>query len=101
MDEGIKKVAKAANKATKAMKEFGKAAEKANKMLKDHSKPRKQKAVVSVSEMKSTTLYIIHGGEPRVFYRRLKDTLEIMKEGSWSEVKITRELLMNTRFREY
>lgn len=65
-------------------------------------KTRKQKAVVTVSEMKSTCLYVIHGSDDKTLYRREeKGKLEKLSNNNWGEIKVTRQMIMNIKFREY
>jgi len=85
--------------ATCAGEKFNKEVYKAKKVL--QGKPKKEKPVVSVSEMKSSCLYVLHGSDGNTLYKRVNGQLEKMVNDGWIEVKVTREMLINTKFREY
>ena len=68
-------------------------------MKKQGSKRRERKAV-GISEMNSSTLYVKMTGD-RILHRRLNNKLEKLVGNKWVEVKVTKELLMNEKFREY
>ena len=52
--------------------------------------------------MKSTCLYVIHGSDDKTLYRREeKGKLEKLSNNNWGEIKVTRQMIMNIKFREY
>jgi len=69
--------------------------------MKKQGSARREKKVVSISQMKSTILYVKVNDRERVLHRKLSDKLEKLIGGQWVQVKVTKELLMNEQFREY
>ena len=89
--ESASNLATAGVKASTAVKNLGKSINKA----KNH------KAIVSASEMKSSTCY--KGQSDNLLYRRLKSDgpIEKMVNGCWKEVRMDFNFLTNEKFKEY
>lgn len=68
--------------------------------MKKHGSKREKK-VVSVAQMTSSTLYLMVGDKDRVLHRKNGEKLEKLIGGQWVELKVTKEFLMNNKFREY
>lgn len=69
--------------------------------MKQQGSKRREKKVVGISQMESTTVYVKVNDKERVLHRKLSDKLEKLVGGQWVQVKVTKELLMNEQFREY
>lgn len=69
--------------------------------MKQQGSKRREKKIVGISQMESTTVYVKVNDKERVLHRKLSDKLEKLVGGQWVQVKVTKELLMNEQFREY
>lgn len=89
--------AKAGREATEKAKEGIKAWDKLN------SKPKsgkyKKKVVLTIGEMKTTTLYI--GLDDKIVYRKVGGELQMLESGKWRPVQVTAGFLQEMKFREY
>lgn len=68
--------------------------------MKEEKPSRKARAVVPVSHMKSTTIYV--GLDDKILYRKLGENLERMEgAGRWVKVEMSFGFLETKKFREY